>query len=207
MKKLLTIAIALFTTFAGFAQTSFLYEQTPLGNKLVGKSETNSVTGYTSYYNMNDYGMWEAKGVSVPNSFGQSGSTLYSYDNLGRSNVTSFSTPNYGGGTTIYSKNNLGDFSPSTIISPDYGGTYSIYSRNELGNMTPSGYYNPSTGIGQISLTSTFENSSVNFGSSNFSSSVSLPSLPSISSLPSASSLPGISSLPDISSIGSNYGY
>lgn len=207
MKKLLTIAISLFTAYSGISQTSFLYEQTPLGNKLVGKSETNSVTGYTSYYNLNDYGMWEAKGVSVPNSFGQSGSTLYSYDNLGRSSVTSFSTPNYGGGTTIYSKNNLGDFSPSTIISSDYGGTYSIYSRNELGSMAPSGYYNPSTGIGQVSLPSTFENSSINFGSSNYSSSISIPSLPSISSLPGTSSLPGISSLPGTSSIGSIYSY
>ena len=183
MKKLLTIAIALFTAIAGFAQTSFLYEETPLGNKLVGKSETNSVTGYTSYYNMNDYGMWEAKGVSVPNSFGQSGSTLYSYDNLGKSNVTSFSSPNYGGGTTIYSKNNLGDFSPSTIISPDYSGTYSIYSRNELGTMTQSGYYNPSNGVGQISLPSTFGNTNINLGSSNFSNSLNLPSLPSVSNL------------------------
>lgn len=203
MKKLLTIAIALFSTFAGFAQSTFLYEQTTLGKKLVGKSETNSVTGYTSYYNMNDYGMWEAKGVSVPNSFGGGGSAIYSYDKLGRSNVTSFSTTNYGGGTTLYSKNNLGDFIPSTIITPNYGGAYSIYSRNELGSLTPSGYYNPSTGIGQVSLPSKFENSSINFVSSNFSSSISLPSLPSISSLPGISCLPGISSLLGTSSIGS----
>jgi hypothetical protein len=201
MKKLFTIAIILFTTKAGFSQNSFLYEQTPFGKKVVGKSETNTVTGYTSYYNMNDYGMWEAKGVSVPNTYGQGGSTLYSYDNLGRSNVTSFSTTNYGGGTTIYSRNSLGDYSPSTIISPTYGGSVSIYSKNELGNMVPSGFYNSNTGIGKINTTSSFENSSI------FSNSINIPSLPGISSLPGTSSLPGISSLPGASSIGSIFSY
>jgi hypothetical protein len=177
-KAIYTIAILLLSA-SGFSQSSFLYESSPYGSRVTAKSDYNPVTGYTSYSVMNNLGIWEQKGVSVPNTLDKGASTLYSYDNFGISSISSFSSSNLGGGLTIYSKDKVGGFSPSDIISPNYSGTLSIYSRSEMGNFVPSGYYNPASGQGYIK-SSSIEMPTIYSGNSIYSNSISLPSLPSL---------------------------
>jgi hypothetical protein len=178
MKKVFYTLAVLIISGSVFSQSSFLFESTPYGSRLAAKSETNPVTGYTSFSTMNTLGIWETKATAVPNIYDRGASTLYSNDIYGGLNISSFSTTNIGGGATIYSKNNMGTFSPSEIISPNYGGTYSIYSRNDAGSFVPSGYYNPSSGQGYLNSSSSEAPSTI-IRNSIYSS---LPSLPTFSS-------------------------
>lgn len=187
-KAIYTIAILLLSA-SGFSQSSFLYESSPYGSRVTAKSDYNPVTGYTSYSVMNNLGIWEQKGVSVPNTLDKGASTLYNYDNFGISSISSFSSSNLGGGLTIYSKDKVGGFSPSDIISPNYSGTLSIYSRSEMGNFVPSGYYNPASGQGYIK-SSLNEMPTIYSGNSIYSNSISLPSIPSLPRL--SNSLPSL---------------
>ena len=176
MKKVFYTLAVLLVSLSGFSQSSYLFESTPYGSKVTAKSETNPVTGYTTYSTINNLGIWESKATSVPDLFEKGASTLYSNDIYGGLNISSFSTTNIGGGSTIYSKNSMGDFSPSDIIYPNYGGTYSIYSKNDAGSFVPSGYYNPSSG-GYLNSSSSQSSSTISTNSI-YSS---LPSLPSFS--------------------------
>ena len=75
MKKVIYTFAVLLLSASGFAQSSYLFETTPYGSRVAAKSEINPVTGYTTYSTINNLGIWETKGTSVPDLFDNGAST------------------------------------------------------------------------------------------------------------------------------------
>jgi len=160
MKKLIIIAALVVFSVKGFSQTSYLYQANTFGNSLIGTSYTNNLTGVTSYYSTdNSLGLSSLSGFSYSNGLGNI--NYYSTNSLGSMSLSGYSSPNIGGGYTLYAPTqlNVGNFSvdlgfsPTMTVSPSYGGNYN-FSTPSSSSYNVSGYYSPSTGVGNVNVSS-----------------------------------------------------